>query len=81
MSSVNKDNPHRDRLLAEYPQRPLWIPPPGFPIGRAIADDKVLANVTGLTRHVAWVDGDGVSHIETIEPDPALRGLYRGRLG
>lgn len=79
-SQSNVPNPHRERLIKEYPQRPLIMPPPGFPVDRAIVDEQVLADTTGLVRWVAWVDSAGESHLREIQPDPFRRSVYRGRL-
>ena len=78
--TVNKPNPHRDRLIKEYPQRPLYMVAPGYPVSTALREEQVLADTTGLVRYVAWVDDDDQSHLVTLTPDPSKRALYRGRL-
>lgn len=78
--NVNRPNPNRDRLIKMYPQRPLFIPGPGFPISVAVRDQQVIADTTGLTRWIAYVDGEDQPQIIEITPDPVKRALYRGRL-
>lgn len=75
---ANVPNPHADWLITLYPQRPLYLPKPGYPIDRALSESQILADTFGLTRYVAWVDSEGVPHLVTVEPRPEKVRLFRG---
>ena len=75
---ANKPHPQRDLLLAMFPQRPLLIPALGYPIDTAVQQEQALADVTGLSRHIAYLDRDGKPALTTVYPDPSRHVAYRG---